>query len=183
MEAMPDQIDLGHLFSRDLLAFRIASFVKFATNPQTSFGSRRGNQADDHCQTDQRLPAPVAADVRKETVLDFVPLAVAGAVWLTDGSGHLQMEYQIGLAKVGLQKYDADRKSHTRLIESAARHGEAQIVAPQSGTGVAGDLTNAGQAHLTVTATGGNGGASASGTAGDGGTAELAYDGIGTRVA
>jgi hypothetical protein len=68
--------------------------------------------------------------------------AVAGAVWLTDGSGPLQMQYQAGLAKVGLQKYEADWKSHSHLMESAARQGEAQIVAPHSGTGAAGDLTN-----------------------------------------
>ena len=68
--------------------------------------------------------------------------AVAGAVWLSDGSGRLQLEYQTGLARIGLEQQGADRQMHTRLVETAARLGEAQVVSPHSGSGAPGDLTN-----------------------------------------
>src|SRR5512135_298206 len=75
MECVSSQVDLPHLFLRDLDPRGIDTLIKFACDLQTRLGRRRCNQIDDRLVTDQRLASPVLADEREEPMLDLVPLA------------------------------------------------------------------------------------------------------------
>src|SRR5713101_6594358 len=76
----------GELLIGDGAAFRIRPTIQLAPHPQAGGRPRGADQVDDHRETHQRLPAPVAADVRKEPMLDGVPLARAwGEVAGRDG--------------------------------------------------------------------------------------------------
>src|SRR4030042_3336345 len=63
---------------RDFTPVGVAALIKFSSHTQTGRRAGGGYQADDHRQTDQRLTAPVRADVGEEPVLDLVPLACSG---------------------------------------------------------------------------------------------------------
>src|SRR5436853_6163010 len=54
-----------------------------------------------------------------QRVLDAVA-APAGAVWVRTPQGHLQLQYQINLRQVGLDKSEADRQSHSDLLRHVA---------------------------------------------------------------
>src|SRR6266508_1177066 len=64
----------GELLIGDGAALRIRPAIQLA--PHAQAGGRPGgaDEVDDHGQTHQRPPPPVAADVRKEPMLDRVPL-------------------------------------------------------------------------------------------------------------
>ena len=65
----------GELLIGDGAALRIRPPIQLAPHPQACGRPGRADQVDDHRETHQRLPPPVAADVRKEPMLDRVPLA------------------------------------------------------------------------------------------------------------
>lgn len=61
--------------------------------------------------------------------------APAGAVWVRTPQGHLQLQYQINLRQVGLDKSEADRQSHGDLLRQAAQQMRPMLIPPHSSTG------------------------------------------------
>jgi hypothetical protein len=61
--------------------------------------------------------------------------APAGAVWVRTPQGHLQLQYQVNIRQVGLDREETDRQQHDELLRYAAQTARPQIVAPHSGTG------------------------------------------------
>src|SRR5713101_2480558 len=61
--------------------------------------------------------------------------APAGAVWLRTPQGNLQLQYQINMRQVGLDRTETSRQMHDELIRQAAMKGQAGMVWPQSGVG------------------------------------------------
>src|SRR4030095_672595 len=84
MEAMRRERHGGHLSVRDVLAFRIGPAIELAPHSQPGRGPRGADEIDDHRETHEGLPPPVAADVGKEPMLDLVPFAGPGRE-VTDG--------------------------------------------------------------------------------------------------
>ncbi len=61
--------------------------------------------------------------------------APAGAVWLRTPQGNLQLQYQINMRQVGLDRSDNGRQMHDELLRQAAMKGQPLHVPPQSGAG------------------------------------------------
>src|SRR6266849_366830 len=78
MEAMRDEVEGGHLSGGHGLPFRIGAAVQLTPHAQASGSARGTDEVDDDCQTHERLPAPVGADVGEQPVLDLIPLAGPG---------------------------------------------------------------------------------------------------------
>jgi hypothetical protein len=60
--------------------------------------------------------------------------APAGAVWVRNPEGHLQLQYQINMREVGLEKDEYDRHSHDELLRQTIFAARPAIVPPHSGT-------------------------------------------------
>ncbi|HEV3116720.1 MAG TPA: PDZ domain-containing protein [Gemmataceae bacterium] len=73
-----------------------------------------------------------------QRVLDAVA-APAGAVWLRTPQGNLQLQYQVKMHVVGLDKSDDDRQTHDELLRMSIQMARPQMVPPHSGTGSAED--------------------------------------------
>src|SRR5262249_25095013 len=65
--------------------------------------------------------------------------APAGAVWVRTQQGNLQLQYQINLRQVGLDKSEESRKSHDELLRQAFQQQppRAMHLPPQASTGKA----------------------------------------------
>jgi multidrug efflux pump subunit AcrA (membrane-fusion protein) len=61
--------------------------------------------------------------------------APAGAVWLRTPQGHLQLQYQVNLRDVGLDRSEEDRQAHGELLRQAAQMARPLMLPPRSGTG------------------------------------------------
>jgi biotin carboxyl carrier protein len=61
--------------------------------------------------------------------------APAGAVWVRTPQGHLQLQYQVNIRQVGLDRSEADRQSHDELLRLSAQMARPQMFPPHSGTG------------------------------------------------
>jgi biotin carboxyl carrier protein len=61
--------------------------------------------------------------------------APAGAVWVRTPQGHLQLQYQINIREVGLDRSEEDRQAHGELLRQAAQMARPLMLPPQSGTG------------------------------------------------
>jgi len=61
--------------------------------------------------------------------------APAGAVWLRTQQGNLQLQYQINMRQVGLDRDPSGRESHDELLRQAAQKGQPGLLAPHSGLG------------------------------------------------
>ncbi len=72
-DAMPFQVDLRFLFSRDLETSFIIGGIQVGPTPQACFRSRRPNEFEDGLVTAQRLPGPVLFDMAKQLVFNRVP--------------------------------------------------------------------------------------------------------------
>jgi hypothetical protein len=59
--------------------------------------------------------------------------APAGAVWLRTPQGNLQLQYQINMREVGLDKSDATRQAHDELLRQAVMRGQPGLLPPHSG--------------------------------------------------
>jgi hypothetical protein len=71
--------------------------------------------------------------------------APAGAVWIRTAQGNLQLQYQINLREVGLDRTEDSRKTHDELLRQAILKGQPGFFPPQSGLGPAeGDRPAAG---------------------------------------
>jgi hypothetical protein len=58
--------------------------------------------------------------------------APAGAVWLRTPQGHLQLQTQINIRDVGIDKSDAERQAHDELLRMSAQNARPQMIPPQS---------------------------------------------------
>jgi hypothetical protein len=63
--------------------------------------------------------------------------APAGAVWLRTPQGNLQLQYQINMQHVGLNRSDESREAHNKLLEEAYKKAQPGMIPPQSGLGPA----------------------------------------------
>jgi len=61
--------------------------------------------------------------------------APAGAVWVRTPQGHLQLQYQVNLRQVGLDRSEADRQTHDELLRLSSQMARPQMFPPRSGTG------------------------------------------------
>lgn len=59
--------------------------------------------------------------------------APAGAVWVRTTQGHLQLQYQVNLQMVGLDKSEAGRQQHDELLRQSVVQGQPKMIAPHSG--------------------------------------------------
>jgi hypothetical protein len=58
--------------------------------------------------------------------------APAGAVWLRTSQGNLQLQYQIQMQIVGLDRSEAGRQSHDELLRQGVQQGKPVYLAPHS---------------------------------------------------
>jgi hypothetical protein len=65
--------------------------------------------------------------------------APAGAVWVRTPQGHLQLQYQVNIRQVGLDKSDTERQTHDELLRMCAQLARPQLFPPRSGTGTTED--------------------------------------------
>ena len=65
--------------------------------------------------------------------------APAGAVWIKTPQGNLQIQYQINMRQVGLDKAENTRAQHDELLRQATAKGMPGIVPPHSSTGQSSD--------------------------------------------
>jgi hypothetical protein len=63
--------------------------------------------------------------------------APAGAVWLLTQQGNLQLQYQINMREVGLDKTKEGRESHDELLRAAITRGQPGMLPPHAGLGPA----------------------------------------------
>ncbi|MCS6852258.1 MAG: HlyD family efflux transporter periplasmic adaptor subunit [Gemmataceae bacterium] len=70
--------------------------------------------------------------------------APAGAVWLRNPQGHLQLQYQVNIRQVGIDKDDACRQVHSELLRHASNTARPMLVPPHSGAGDVQDGSSAG---------------------------------------
>ena len=63
--------------------------------------------------------------------------APAGAVWTRTPQGNLQLQYQVNLQQIGLDKSDEVRQAHGELLRLAVTQGKPMDVPPRSGVGTA----------------------------------------------
>jgi hypothetical protein len=61
--------------------------------------------------------------------------APAGAVWLRTPQGNLQLQYQINMQHVGLNRSESTREAHNKLLEEAFKKAQPGLIPPQSGLG------------------------------------------------
>ncbi len=63
--------------------------------------------------------------------------APAGAIWLRTQQGNLQLQYQINMRQVGLDRDQEGRAGHDELLRQALQKGQPALLAPHSGLGQA----------------------------------------------
>ncbi len=61
--------------------------------------------------------------------------APAGAVWVRTPQGNLQLQYQIKMSEVGLDRFPNSKQMHHELLRQVAMSGQPRIVPPQSSMG------------------------------------------------
>lgn len=61
--------------------------------------------------------------------------APAGAVWLRTPQGNLQLQYQINMRQVGLDRAENSRQMHDELLRQAAMKAQPGLFPPHSGAG------------------------------------------------
>ncbi|MCI0681741.1 MAG: HlyD family secretion protein [Gemmataceae bacterium] len=63
--------------------------------------------------------------------------APAGAVWIRTPQGNLQLQYQINMRQVGLDRFPNSRQMHDELLRQVAMGGQPRLQPPQSSVGQA----------------------------------------------
>lgn len=63
--------------------------------------------------------------------------APAGAVWTRTAQGNLQLSYEIGMRKVGIDRTQQARQQHDELLRQSAAKNQPALVMPHSSTGPA----------------------------------------------
>jgi len=61
--------------------------------------------------------------------------APAGAIWLKTPQGNLQLQYQINMRQVGLDRSDAAKVAHGELLRQCALRGQPAMLPQHSGMG------------------------------------------------
>ncbi len=61
--------------------------------------------------------------------------APAGAIWLRTQQGNLQLQYQVNMQHVGLNRDEKSREIHNKLLEEAFKKGQPGLIPPHSGIG------------------------------------------------
>jgi hypothetical protein len=61
--------------------------------------------------------------------------APAGAIWLKTPQGNLQLQYQINMRQVGIDRSDAAKAAHGELLRQCALSGQPRMVPQHSGLG------------------------------------------------
>jgi hypothetical protein len=59
--------------------------------------------------------------------------APAGAIWLRTPQGNLQLQYQINMRHVGLDRDEKSRETHNKLLEEAYKKAQPGLIPPHSG--------------------------------------------------
>lgn len=65
--------------------------------------------------------------------------APAGAIWARTGEGHLQLQYQVNLQHVGIDRTEPGKRAHDELLRQTCMQSKPQQVPPRSGGGGADD--------------------------------------------
>src|SRR5438105_8863179 len=65
--------------------------------------------------------------------------APAGAVWIKTPQGNLQIQYQINMRQVGLDRAENSRAQHDELLRQFTAQPQARTFAPHSSTGESAD--------------------------------------------
>src|SRR5262249_11590047 len=60
--------------------------------------------------------------------------APAGAVWVRTPQGHLQLQYQVNMKQVGVDKTDEDRQAHGELLRQSAMMARPLMLPPHTAT-------------------------------------------------
>jgi hypothetical protein len=63
--------------------------------------------------------------------------APAGAVWVRTPQGNLQLQGQIGMANIGLDRFPNSKQMHAELLRHVTMSGQARMAPPQSSMGEA----------------------------------------------
>lgn len=63
--------------------------------------------------------------------------APAGAIWIRTPQGNLQLQYQINMRQVGLDRFPNSRQMHDELLRQVAMGGQPRLQPPQSSLGQA----------------------------------------------
>jgi hypothetical protein len=63
--------------------------------------------------------------------------APAGVIWLLTQQGNLQLQYQINMREVGLDRSEEGRESHDELLRQAITKAQPGLLPPRSGMGTA----------------------------------------------
>ena len=63
--------------------------------------------------------------------------APAGAVWLLTQQGNLQLQYQINMREVGLDRTKEGRESHDELLRQSITRAQPAMLPPHAGLGPA----------------------------------------------
>jgi multidrug efflux pump subunit AcrA (membrane-fusion protein) len=94
--------------------------------------SRRLDEVSRLCEADVP-PSTFYGEMLKRLLESLA--APAGAVWTRTPQGNLQLQFQINLREVGLDKSEEARQSHEELLRSAVMNPGPQHLLPHSGVG------------------------------------------------
>src|SRR6516165_678938 len=75
--------------------------------------------------------------------------APAGAVWIRTPQGNLQLQYQIQMQQVGIDRSESGRQGHDELLRQAVQNGKPVYLAPHSSGAKADGPTGATAANPT----------------------------------
>jgi hypothetical protein len=75
--------------------------------------------------------------------------APAGVIWLLTQQGNLQLQYQVNMRDVGLDRTEEGRESHDELLRQAIMKAQPAILPPRSGLGPAEGHRNAAAGNPT----------------------------------
>ena len=88
-----------------------------------------------HLSEKDMVPADYFGEFLKNILTVLV--APAGAVWLRTPQGHLQLQYQINMGQIGLDKSESGRQSHDELLRQALLQARSGNFPPHSSVGQA----------------------------------------------
>src|SRR6516164_7303713 len=92
--------------------------------------SRRLDEVARMCEAD--VPPPVFYGEMLKRLLESLA-APAGAIWTRTPQGHLQLQFQINVKEVGLDRSDETRQSHEELLRQAVTQTKPFHLPPHSG--------------------------------------------------
>src|SRR5436305_13510390 len=94
--------------------------------------SRRLDEVSRLCEADVP-PATFFGEMLKRLLESLA--APAGAVWTRTPQGNLQLQFQVNIREVGLDKSDDARQSHEELLRAAVTNPGPMHLPPHSGMG------------------------------------------------